>query len=250
MKHTAVVLICLAIGTPVSVAAFSLSDLKDAAKAVIEDNTNSGASSNVLSALSSDEITAGLKEALTKGSNAVVSQLGAAKGFSADPAIRIPLPDSLIKARKIAEKVGLEGTFDDLELKLNEAAEKATPKARALFVSAIKDMSVSDAQGILQGPDNAATEYFRKTTGEELASQMRPIVDQALADVGAANTLKSVLKKYNAIPFAPKVDADLTGHVVDKGTSGIFHYLAEEEKTIRENPVERTTEILQRVFSN
>ena len=250
MKHTGAVLICLAVAAPFTAAAFSLNDLKDAAKSAIEKTTSTTATTSALGGLSSDEITQGLKEALTKGSNAVVSQLGTAQGSSGDPAIRIPLPDSLIKARKLAKKVGLGGAFDDLELKLNEAAEAATPKARALFVDAIKDMSVSDAKGILTGPDDAATSYFRKTTEANLQSQMRPIVEGALADVGAANTLKSVLKKYNAIPFAPKVDADLTGHVVDKGTSGIFHYLAVEEKAIRENPVERTSQILKRVFAN
>ncbi len=223
-----------------------LDDLKDAAKAAVE----SSVSGDAVSALSTDEITRGLKEALTTGSNAVVSQLGAANGFSGDPAIRIPLPKSLVKARDLAKKVGLESSFDDLELKLNEAAEEATPKARALFVNAIQDMSVDDAKGILQGPDDAATEYFRGKTGTELQSQMRPIIDSALANVGAVSSFNSLLSKYNAIPFAPKVDADLTSHVVEEGSNGIFYYLAEEEKAIRENPIKRTSEILQRVFGS
>ena len=224
---------------------FKLDDLKAAAESVI-----SGDSSSAVGSLSTDEITRGLKEALTTGSNAVVSQLGAANGFSGDPAIRIPLPSSLAKARKLAAKVGLEGSFDDLELKLNEAAEEATPKAKALFVSAIKDMSVEDAKGILQGPDNAATEYFRGKTGNSLQAQMRPIVDKALADVGAVSSFKSLLAKYNKIPLAPKVSADLTSHVVDEGSDGIFYYLAQEEKAIRENPLKRTSEILKSVFGS
>lgn len=200
--------------------------------------------------LNTDDITRGLKEALATGSSAVVSQLGQSSGFSADPKIRIPLPNSLIKARDLASKVGLAGSFDDLELKLNEAAEQATPKAKELFLSAIRSMSVEDAKGILQGPDNAATEYFRGKTGESLQTQMRPIVDQALAQVGAVSSFNQLLDKYNNIPFAPKVDADLTGHVVEQGSDGIFYYLAEEEKAIRENPLKRTSEILQRVFGS
>jgi len=199
-------------------------------------------------ALSVDEITRGLKAALTTGSEAVVSQLGATDGFSSDPIIRVPLPSSLQKARGFAAKVGLEGSFDDLELKLNRAAEAATPKARDLFISAIQSMSVSDAKGILQGPDNAATQYFRDKTGESLKEQMRPIVDQALSQVGAVNSFNQLLERYQRIPFAPEVNADLTGHVVDEGSDGIFYYLAEEEKAIRENPVKRTSQILQRVF--
>ncbi|MFT5895368.1 MAG: hypothetical protein ACI8VW_002242 [bacterium] len=222
-----------------------LDDLKAIAEAAL-----AGDSSSAAGALSIDEITRGLKEALITGSNAVVSQLGASKGFSADPAIRIPLPKSLVKARDLAKKVGLEGTFDDLELKLNEAAEEATPKAKALFVNAIKDMSVDDAKGILQGPDNAATEYFRGKTGASLQEQMRPIVDSALAKVGAVASFNSLLSKYNSIPLAPKVDADLTSHVVDEGSDGIFYYLAQEEKAIRENPLKRTSQILQRVFGS
>lgn len=224
---------------------YKLDNIKAAAEAALDGN--SGANAGVLSA---DEITRGLKEALTTGSNAVVSQLGSAEGFSADPAIRIPLPKSLVKARDLASKVGMEKYFDDLELKLNQAAEEATPKAKALFVNAIKDMSVDDAKGILQGPDNAATEYFRGKTGDNLQEQMRPIVDNALAEVGAVASFNDLLSKYNKIPLAPKVDADLTSHVVEEGSDGIFYYLAQEEKAIRENPLKRTSQILQRVFGS
>ena len=222
-----------------------LDDLLSGAGSVLSDA--SGASDG---ALSIDEITRGLKEALATGSSAVVTQLGQANGFNNDPSIRIPLPTSLQKARKAAEKVGLEGSFDDLETRLNRAAEEATPKARELFIGAIRSMSVDDAKGILQGPDNAATEYFRGKTGDNLQDQMRPIVTNALSEVGAVSTFNDLLAKYNKIPFAPKVDADLTGHVVEKGSDGIFYYLAQEEKAIRENPLKRTSALLQRVFGS
>jgi len=198
--------------------------------------------------LSNADITAGLKEALTKGSSAVVGKLGTQNGFTNDPVIRIPLPKTLLKARNYASKVGLEKSFDDLELRLNRAAELATPKAKKLFVGAIKDMSVQDASGILKGPDDAATSYFRGKTGPAIQSAMRPLVDDALAEVGAVQSFNQLLKQYNAIPLAPKVDADLSGHVVEKGSDGIFHYLAQEEKEIRNNPVKRTSELLRRVF--
>ena len=200
--------------------------------------------------LSTSDITQGLKEALITGSNTVVSQLGQTDGFSGDPTIRIPLPESLLKARDLASKVGLESSFDDLELKLNRAAEAATPKAKELFLGAIREMSVDDAKGILQGPDDAATTYFREKTGASLQTEMQPIVDQALSQVGAVSSFNQLLAKYNNIPFAPKVDADLTGYVVEESSDGIFYYLAQEEKAIRENPLKRTSEILQRVFGN
>jgi len=220
----------------------SLEDIAKTAEAALGSAQSGG--------LTSADITAGLKEALTKGSSAVVGQLGKSGGFASDPVVRIPLPSTLLKARNFASKVGLEKSFDDLELRLNKAAELATPKAKELFVGAIRDMSVQDAKGILQGPDNAATQYFQAKTSTGIKSAMRPLIDSALAEVGAVQSFNSLLKQYQSIPLAPKVEADLTGHVVDKGSDGIFHYLAEEEKAIRTNPVARTSELLQRVFGS
>jgi len=199
--------------------------------------------------LSDADITAGLKEALANGSTQVVGKLGQQNGFASDPVVRIPLPATLQKARDFASKVGLERSFDDLELKLNQAAERATPKAKQLFIGSIRDMSVQDARGILQGPDNAATTYFQNKTGAGIKDAMRPLVDEALGEVGAVQSFNQLLAQYRTIPLAPKVDADLTGHVVDRGSDGIFHYLAEEEKAIRTNPLKRTSELLRRVFS-
>jgi len=202
------------------------------------------------SSLSADTIVQGLKEALVKGSEAVVSQLGRQDGFADDPVARIALPDSLQKAADFADRVGLGSYFDDLELKLNRAAEAATPRAKQLFVGAVRQMSVDDARGILNGPDDAATQYFQRTTGDTLTASMRPIVDDALSEVGAVQTFNELLARYRQVPLAPQLDADLTGYVTDQARSGIFHYLAEEERAIRENPLERTSEILQRVFGS
>jgi len=199
--------------------------------------------------LSINEITRGLKEALSKGSSSVVAQLGRAGGFNSDNNIRVPLPRAMLKARDYAAKIGLDRSFNDLESKLNEAAERATPKAKALFLGAIRDMSVDDAKGILRGPDDAATSYFRNKTQAQLSSAMRPLVDESLAQVGAVNSFNKLLKSYRRIPGAPEVEADLTAHVVEKGMQGIFYYLATEEKQIRDNPAKRTSELLQKVFA-
>ncbi len=208
-----------------------------------------GAGTGSGNALSSDQIVAGLKEALSKGSETVVGRLGQSGGFSKDPGVRIPLPASLAKARDFAGKFGMNSSFDDLENRLNLAAEAATPKAKNLFLGAIADMSVQDAKGILSGPDNAATQYFESRTRPTLGGDMRPIVDQSLSEVGAVKSLQQLLGRYQQIPLAPKIDTDLTGYVVDKGMDGIFKYLASEEKAIRENPAKRTTELLQKVFA-
>ncbi|OED35535.1 hypothetical protein AB833_30445 [Chromatiales bacterium (ex Bugula neritina AB1)] len=196
------------------------------------------------------EIASGLKEALKVGSRQVVRQLGREDGFNGDPTIRIPLPSALDRTRKIAAKVGLSDSFDSLELRLNRAAELATPRAQQLFLVAIQQMTLDDAKNILQGPDDAATSYFRQSMGSTLISEMEPIVESSLSEVGAVRVFNDFMDRYNRIPLAPEVDADLTDHVVGLAMDGIFHYLAVEEKAIRENPVKRTTELLQRVFGS
>ena len=198
--------------------------------------------------LSTADIAAGLKQALAIGSQNVVGQLGRADGFNTDPIAHIPLPNGLVKVRNVMRKVGLSGQLDSLETRLNRAAEQATPKAKELFLSAINRMTIDDAVGILRGPDDAATQFFRGAMGVDLASAMRPIIDDSLSQVGAVRSFNSLLSSYRQIPLVPPVEADLTEHVLDAGVDGIFHYIAEEEKAIRDNPVKRTTELLRRVF--
>ena len=221
-------------GSPVT-----LGDLADAA---------GGLSGAAAGPLSTGEIVEGLKAALEKGSGAVVSRLGQPDGFLGDPVARIPLPAQLQGAADFASKVGLGSYFDDLRVRLNRAAEQATPEAKALFVGAIRRMSIDDARAILTGPDDAATQYFERTTGDALVSRMRPIVSRSLDQVGAVQVFDELLERYRRVPLAPPIDADLAGYVAGEAKKGIFHYLATEEQAIRDNPAERTSEILRRVF--
>ena len=199
-------------------------------------------------ALTEEEIGSGLKEALRVGSETVVKQLGAIDGFNADPDVHIPLPANFTKVRSVLETVGMSGMMDDLELKLNRAAETATPKAKQLFWGAIEAMTLEDIMGIYNGPEDAATRYFEEKMSVPLAEEMRPVVSESLQEVGAIKTYDAVMGKYKTFPFVPDVQADLTGYVVDKGMEGVFHYLAKEEAAIRANPVKRTTILLQKVF--
>jgi len=201
-----------------------------------------------LSSLTDSEIGAGLKDALKVGTERVVGQLGQSDGFNADPLVHIPLPDQLEKVRSVLGAIGQAGMLDDLELKLNRAAEVATPKAKQLFWESIQEMSIEDVQKIYNGPDDAATQYFRAKMSQPLAEAMSPIVDDSMAQVGAVQSYNAVMGQYSAIPFVPDVKADLTTYVVEKGTDGIFFYLAREEAAIRQDPVKRTTELLQTVF--
>jgi hypothetical protein len=199
--------------------------------------------------LSTGEIEAGLREALKVGTKSVVKQVGAVDGFNKDPKIHIPLPDSLNSVRTALNTVGMGGMLDDVELKLNRAAEAAAPKARKLFVDSIAQMTVHDVQRIYNGPDDAATKYFQSKMSPQLAKAMRPVVDSSLAEVGAIQSFDAAMGKYQGLPFVPDVKADLSDYVVNKGMDGIFHYLAIEEAAIRKDPAKRTTELLQKVFT-
>jgi hypothetical protein len=200
--------------------------------------------------LTTGEIGAGLKDALRVGSENVVSQLGSLDGFNLDPAIHIPLPEQLTTVKTILDKSGMSSLLDDLELKLNRAAEVATPKAKALFGEAISEMTFEDVMNIYNGPEDGATRYFQDKMTPPLATEMQPVVEQSLAEVGAVKAYENVMGKYRSIPFVPDAKADLTTYVVEKGMDGIFYYMAKEEAAIRQNPAKRTTELLQKVFGS
>jgi len=200
--------------------------------------------------LSSAEVGSGLKEALRVGTETVVGELGQPGGFNLDPQIHIPLPSQLEQVKTLLGKVGMDSMLTDLENELNEAAEIATPKARDLFLQAINEMTLDDVMAIYDGPDDAATQYFKSKMSAPLAMEMKPVVDESLADVGAVTTYDSAMESYHALPFVPQVDVDLSDYVVQKGLDGIFYYLAKEEAAIRNDPMKRTTDLLKSVFGN
>ena len=198
--------------------------------------------------LSTEDIVHGLKDALQVGSGTVVGNLSKKDAFNRDPAIHIPLPNDLKKVKGVMARVGMEKRMDDLETNLNHAAEKATPKAKSIFIQAIKKMSFNDAKKILNGPDDAATRYLEKQMNSPLQQAMKPVISKALREVGAIRAYDNIMGKYKSIPFVPDIKADLTAHVVSRSLSGIFTYLAREESAIRKNPAKRTTDILKKVF--
>ncbi len=207
-----------------------------------------GESGVTSSALTTAEVAAGLREALRVGTENVVSQLGRPGGFASDPQIRIPLPESLETVQSTLRRIGMASLLDDLEERLNEAAEVATPKARDLFVQAISEMTLDDVKAIYEGPDDAATRYFQRKMSRPLAEAMSPIVSESLAEVGAVQAYDDVMGRYRAVPFVPDARADLTRYVVEKGMDGIFFHLAKQEAAIRQDPARRTTELLRKVF--
>ncbi len=208
--------------------------------------TNSAA----LSALSQSDVQAALREALTISSQKVVGQVGKEGGYSLDPKIRIPLPPALQPVDRALKAVGMGAMTDDLQMRLNKAAEAAAPKAKDIFVSAIKKMTIEDAKQILSGPDDAATAYLRKQMSPEMLTAMQPVVASALADAGAVQAYDSVVGQYKkTMPFMPDAKTNLSHYATQKAIDGIFYYVAQEEAAIRKNPAKRSTELMKKVFS-
>ena len=237
----AILLVCvLALPT----AALAQGSLLDRAKDLFKQQGGGGSAS----ALTTSEITSGLREALRVGTERVVSQLGRVDGFNANPELHIPLPDTLQKVQTVLKTIGASGMADDLELRLNRAAETATPRAKELFWQAIEEMTLSDVEQIYNGPDDAATRYFQGKMTDPLVASMRPVVDSAVAEAGAVKAYDDMMGQYRAIPFVPDAKADLTDYVLEKSLDGLFLYLGREEAAIRQNPAQRTTDLLKRVF--
>jgi hypothetical protein len=199
-------------------------------------------------ALGQSEIAAGLKEALRVGTGRVVDTLGRADGFNADPKVHIPLPKVLAQAQSSLRLIGASALVDDLELRINRAAEQATPIAKDIFWQAITRLTFEDATAIYRGPNDAATRYLDRTTRASLTDAMRPVIDGALADAGAVAAYDAIIAQAQLAPFLPDLKTDLTNHALGRAMDGMFAYLAIEEAAIREDPLKRTTALLKRVF--
>lgn len=234
----------------VAVTAANAQSFFDRGKDLLKGLGDTSSQSSDISALTSDEISNGLREALRVGSERVVDTLGRTDGFNTASDIHIPLPGSLKTAQSMLSKIGMSDLTDDLELRLNRAAEAAVPKAKRHFTSAIEQMTIDDAKMILNGPNDSATQYFRRKMSGPLAADMKPIVENQLSSVGVLASYDKMMGQYKNIPFAPDVQANLTDYVLEKAIDGVFLYLGREEAAIRENPAKRTTELLQKVFGN
>ena len=202
------------------------------------------------SSLGNADVISGLKEALIKGSQQAVKTLGKENGFFANPQLKIPMPEKLQSVEAALRKLKQDEIADEFVLSMNRAAEKAVPKAMSIFSSAIKTMSIEDARGILKGPDNAATEYLKKTGGEKLQQEFLPIVKQATGSVGVTEKYKALIDNLGMMSqFIDVESLDLDKYVTDKAVAGLFTLVANEEKLIRTDPAARTTDLLKKVFS-
>jgi len=200
--------------------------------------------------VSEKEIIAALKDALRIGSDAVTSTLGATGGYLDDPAVHIPLPENLQKVQDVLKPLGFGGLGEDVETRMNRAAEAAMPQAKTILTDAVTAMTLDDARGILDGPDDAATQYLERTSGSSIEAALRPIIDETLREVGAIQAMDAMLGKYDTIPFMPDVKGDLTDHASALALDGLFSYLAVQEADIRSDPARWTTDVLKKVFGS
>ncbi len=199
--------------------------------------------------LTNTEMVAGLKEALDKGTQFAVDKLGKPGGFLNNKEVRIPMPESLSWVESSLRTLGQDELADEFVTTMNEAAEQAVPEAADIFGEAIQNMSVEDAQAILTGPDDAATEYFRTHTETALTDKMRPIVETATARTSVTAAYKNMTDKAGGLTsMLPGSTTDIDGYVTGKTLDGLFLMIAREERKIRTNPVARSTELMQKVF--
>ncbi len=199
--------------------------------------------------LSTTEIASGLKEALIGGTQNSSNQLSAVDGFFANAAIKVLMPPEAQKVESTLRSLGLGSVIDKAILSMNRGAEEAAKSAAPIFIDAIKQMTITDAIGILKGGDTAATHYFKDKTTAALIQAFRPTIDNALAKVDATKYWNTVFTTYNKFSATP-VNTDLGAYVTSKAVDGIFYQVALEEQKIRKDPAARVTDILKKVFGS
>lgn len=201
--------------------------------------------------LSQGEILAGLRDALRQGTTSAINQLGRDDGFWRDPQVRVPLPSFIARYESGVRAMGFGGTLDQFQLTLNRAAEQAMPQAAHIIGGAITRMTLDDAKRILDGPSNAATEYFRRSASAELYESLLPIVAATTEQAGVAQQYKKLANKAGPLLrlSGASEPADLDGYVTQKALDGVFLKIAAEEARIRADPAARGTELMRRVFA-
>lgn len=201
-----------------------------------------------LDAISGVDASAGVKEALSKGADVAVAALGQDNGFLGNSKVKIPLPSYLQAAEKGMRMFGMGKQADELIATMNHAAEKAVAEAKPILADSIKKMSVQDAKGILTGGEDSVTQYFKRTSTEQLTQKFTPIVQSATKKVQLADQYNQFAGKAASSGLIDKKDADLDGYVTQKAMDGLFIMIAEEEKKLRANPVGASSDLLKKVF--
>ena len=201
-----------------------------------------------LASLTNQDASAGLKDALIQAAGKAVGQLGAADGFLGNAQVKIPLPDSIKRVESGLRLIGMGRQADELVVSMNRAAEMAVKEATPILVDSVKKMSVQDAKGILTGGDNAATEYFRRTTSAQLTQRFLPIVKKMTAKVQLAEQYNNLAGQAASLGLVKHEDANIDNYVARKALDGLFLVIGEQERAIRKDPVGAATGMAQKVF--
>lgn len=240
-----------------NVSAGWLDFLKDKAETVKEDvksdviSTGNINKDTLTKTLSNDDIANGLKQALDKGVTYAVDNLGKAGGFTNNSAVRIPMPDKLEKVETLLRKTGQDKYADEFVGTMNQAAEAAVPLTLEVLKTGVKNMTFDDAKQILNGTDNAATNYLRRTGSDSMRNKIAPIVKNATDKTGATRIYKDMYGKLGFMgKYMKPEDYDIDSYITNKTMDGLFTMIAQEEKKIRDNPTERTTDLLKSVFGS
>ena len=202
------------------------------------------------STLSTDEMVSGLKEALEVGTGKAVAVLEKPGGYSLNPQVKIPLPESVEKIKGVLQAVGYGPQLEAFDKSMNTAAEAAAPKAKAIFLDSIKKMSISDAGKIIKGSDTAATDYLREKSSTNLTEVFRPIIHDSMSQVGTTSKYQALTQQIQSLPFTEGLNLDLDDYVTDGALKGLFFMLGQEEMKIRQDPAARSTELLKKVFGS
>jgi len=195
-----------------------------------------------------DTVVSGLKEALAIGTENAVKNVSQVDGYFGNKMIKVLMPEKIQKVADVLRKVGYQKEVDDFVLSMNRAAEKAAPKAVSYFSGAIREMSIEDARGILNGGDTAATKFFEKKTRDKIYNEFKPIVSSSMNEVGVTRSYKNMMARYESIPFMDKQSLDLDHYVTNKSLDGLYYMVGQEEKKIRTDPAARVTDLLKTVF--
>lgn len=192
----------------------------------------------------------GVREALERGAQAAIRQLGRSGGFLDNPKVRIPLPGLLEDAGRLLKATGQGARVDELVVAMNRAAEAAVPEARSLLVSTVKSMSIEDARRIVTGGDDSVTRFFSAKTRQPLSVKFLPIVTRATERVRLADKYNAVASKAAGLGLVRREDANLQQYVTGKALDGLYLVIGEEEKKIRRDPVGTGSAILKKVFGS
>ena len=201
-----------------------------------------------LDTLTSKDAAGGLRAALSQGIDTAVAQLGTRDGFLNDPKVSIPLPPALEKADRALRMVGMGGDADELKAAMNHAAEAAVADAKPVFKRALQHMTLEDAKHILTGGDDAGTQYFRNATSAELSAQFKPVVARETAKLKLASRYDQYAGKAAGLGLIPAQDANLNDYVTAKALDGLFSRIADEERTIRKDPLGQASSLIKKVF--